>query len=342
MVQIIGQNKKAAKYLERIIKTLEDGGAHIDPDIQIHCTEYGMSMHSPHNKEPRTLIKLPHDLLLPRASFALGIHKGGFKLLETDASLSKAQTDLLKNMVQLYNATNQLKIHCDGAPWVVYKNRPDILEKLVAGRPETHTKNMLKSALEEKDNDNFIINSFLNTRLLKCKLYKDYRTPKAVLMPLIDCMNHTSSGAVFANDYTQKDACIYVNYSSPLDTDECFANYGKYDGLDTFLYYGFYDETAQFIRSVPVKFKLSNDVVISINSTHSKAHAKDLPDHVKDLAFYMPAITIDKQNKKIDISTLYIPSENAPLSLRRVLKFVLDNYDSDMSDEERKKYDFDH
>ena len=335
MVQIIGDNKKAKKYLGRIIKTLEDNGAEIDPDLEVRCNEYGMSVFSPENKEKRRLVKLPHELLIPRNAFSLRVHKGGFKIAQIDSSMTKIQRGMLKDLIKLYNATDQLKIFQETSPWIVYRDRKDILEKLTTGRPQFNTKQKLKNVSDEENFEHFTINNFLNTRLLQCTLHKKHRTPKPVIMPFIDCFNHTTQGAAFANDYEQS-ASIYVNYQSPIEgSDECFANYGKYDGLDTYIYYGFYDEAVHFIRSIPTSFELSNGAKIIIDSAHSKALAENLPDHVKDLAFYMPAITIDKDKDEIYISTLYIPSEKAPLSMRRILGFVIDSYDPNMDKKQR-------
>jgi len=338
LVRISSDNKKAKKILQNIAETLTANGAYIDPDIEIRCQNNSISAHTDQNLKIRLAFQIPHELLLPYDLFEIGIKKDQFILKSTASKASPVQTKLIKAMLDLYNATDQLTTHRTACPWLFYANQPAIIKMLLKAREGDDT-NALRKLLKDPDQnrDHLELLTFFKTRLLRCNLHKKWRKPSATLLPLVDSLNHHILGTHYNHIYTPNKGMLSLTARCPKGDGQCMASYGRLDSLDSYLHYAFIDKDAPFVRSIPATINLDNEITIEIHGLNVGINQEDLPEQLKGLDFYIPAIEIHHEARRIIFSHLFIPQDAAKLSMRRILGYSLKTLDSKINEEKYKQ-----
>lgn len=338
MPVIISDNKDAEKILRQISAILEEHGAYIDPDIETHCQNGEISVKSPNNKTARPLFRLPHDVLVPFDKFDTRIKKNRFVAKPVDKDLPKHQIRLMELMLELYNTTGQLERHRQNCPWILFRDNPGILSLLLQSREGDHIRSIEKHINANTDTQELAHHTFFPTRVIKCHLHKKFRRPETVLMPLVDCLNHHINGARYIDAYPEEGAFLSVAYKPIDNDDECYAAYRRLDALDSWLDYAFIDENAPFVRSIPLRIELGALGTILIQGLDGYVRPKDLPENLKDTAFYMPVIQMFDQEKRVNLSHIYIPGSAGFLSLRRILGYTIETLQPGLPPKDKAQY----
>jgi len=144
-------------------------------------------------------------------------------------------------------------------------------------------------------------------------------------MPIIDLFNHHFQGALFSiADVPDKERSLAIARSNPLPGTgkECFACYGAHDSFDTWVTYGFVDQSALFVRSVAMTVDLPDLGTIRLTNFDKTRDRRALPPSVSDLHFYIPAL-LARRTDHIEVGRLLIPGPSAPRALRRTLHFLI-------------------
>ena len=231
---------------------------------------------------------------------------------------------MLEAMVGLYNRSGKFKTHLKGHPLLHFDTHSELVRCLLQTR-EGQDIDIVRGILEKPEFfDELALLTFFKSRLLYCKLHEMNARPSAVLIPVVEFMNHHSSGAVFESLYSKKGNVLATQAAMPLEgSRECFTRYGRFDALDTYLHYGFIDEGANYLRSVPMQIDLGGVGVIRVRAFSANVPAQAIPEKLRDLAFYFPQVKVDSVRKVVEVSHLFIPQENARFSLRRILEFIV-------------------
>ena len=341
MVKIVSDNKQAEKILNNIAEVITEHGAYLDEDMQIHCKDGGISVCSPSNKNPRRLFQLPHETLIPYENFDIGIKKNEFFLKNIKDGTPAHLIKLMENMLALYNATNQLQNLCTASPWIACKDHPGIINMLLQNREGDDIRDLEERLQNPADEEALIKHVFFRTRLMKLRLHKVFRKYVPVLLPLVDSLNHHLKGCTFTNDYPadeeDRKASLIVPYIPVDGSDECFAKYRRMDSMDTYIDYAFIDTGTPMVRSIPLQIKLENIGTIQVRALDGYMKAEEIPERLQDLLFYMPTVTIDHKNNHIELSHVYIPQEAALRSLRRIIRYILQNLKPDIDPETETK-----
>jgi hypothetical protein len=112
-------------------------------------------------------------------------------------------------------------------------------------------------------------------------------------------------------------------------------NCGAYDSTDALLFYNYLDQTADFVRSIPLQVNLPEGKgTIRIESLMSSRKPTKLPEHLKDLSFYIPPMWKTVESNIANLGYLMIPPDRAPYSMRRVLELAVGKLGADLSDEQ--------
>jgi hypothetical protein len=226
--------------------------------------------------------------------------------------------------LELYNLTHKLAVHRRTSPWPLVASQPELLEYVTRGRGRGAY--VISGKLYEPGKENeLLLRSFLNSRVFHFKITGQQSPIQEiyleVLLPILDSMNHHFYGALYSRDENRG---LTVTRSSPLPgmANECFACYGKHDAFDTWITYGFIDESVPFVCSAPMILDLPDLGTIRVGHMIQTRAAGEFPESEKDLYFYIPKLLARRENH-IEVSSLLIPGSGAPRALQRTLRLLI-------------------
>ncbi len=327
MVKIIAENKEIERCIERLYTLTKENGGTFAENIILKESGGDLTIEAPPSDKRQPLIRVHHDSLAPVEKFKLSIVNDEFVIKSHEPDIPPQAVKIMETILELYNLTKKVPQHIKTSPWIFLMDKPEILALVKRGR---NVGNILhfEQLMSEGKREELIIDSFLRTRTLGYRNKRDTE-PTIVLMPIIDFMNHHHRGAYFQGGAEFEENYLSIGRSPPLSEDrgynpnECFAYYGPYDSLDTWLNYGYVDQDPPFTRSVPLDIDLQDLGILRVHSAPKIAKHKDVADPVKDLSFHLPDIG-EKTDGITLASFLLIPGPRAPRSMRRVLSHVID------------------
>ena len=319
MVSVLADNLEVERSLRRLIALSRAGGAEFSPDLIIRCVDGSLSIEAPPDSVGKVLIRLPWDCLVPLPPFQFAIADGKFVIASHEPELTGASVAMMEAMLELYTLTNKPAVHRRTSPWSLAASHPEILPNLLTGRTPQY-----RDLIVSGNRDQIELQSFFKTRMLG---YTETEAAPSypVLMPILDAMNHHSDGAQYDVDaHGTRGPTMTMARSRPVPGtgNECFACYGAHDCFDSWMGFGFIDETAQFVRSLRIGLDLPGRGMIQTTDAFAKRDKKDLPSPVSDLRFYIPAL-FAKKPQRIEVGSLLIPGPQAPRALRRTLHFLI-------------------
>jgi hypothetical protein len=323
MVLIISDNRDIQHSLDKNVILAKNGGATFDDDLVIKCVGGTLSVEAPPDSAGKTLIRLPWDCLVPVELFQFAIADDNIVISSHEAALAPECVMRMEALLELYNLCDKLARHRRTSPWPLLASHPELLEPITRRLPSDLLE-MFKKFVGSGNYDDLILDSFFHTRPY------DYREsekapPFPVLMPVIDFMNHDLRGApVQLEDQTDNGGTLTIKRSVPVPGtgNECFAFYGLYDSFDTWMSYGFLDENAPFVRSVPMTIDLPRLGTIRVaNYIKIRDHA-DLPPSSTDLHLFIPKL-LARRGNHVEVTSLLLPGPQMPDALRRALVVLI-------------------
>ena len=322
MAAIVADDSLIEQKLRELLQITEENGASFHSRMTINSSNNVFRIGSnldPGNTEP--LIHIP-DSCLPRVDdFRMRLEGNDITFNPLSDSTTPLHTEVFGRMLELYNLSRKLEQHKNTFPWITLANHRNILSHLHKGRSDS---NKYDQHLENGDSDRLILESFLGTRFI----YHDYQNgddTSATIMPIIDYLNHHGSASPYLNASTETDikqGLMVRNSKAQAGSDECFSRYNKADALSAYMSYGFIDETAPAIRSIPLQLPVPDVGTIIVDAYTFSSDADRLPEKFVDIQYYFPHINRTGP-KEIKVSHLMIPSDGAPEPLRRILEFLI-------------------
>jgi len=324
MVSVSSDNPDTEKRMVRLCDALEKAGSYIDDDASIMDVGGGTSVFVSDAYDSEFLFKLRHEHLIPYDHFDFDIEGDDIVIAHHDRNDNPFHLDMLEQMIGLYNESGKFTFHRNTHPFLQYDSSPELVKHLMRGR-QGQSVDVIGGMLGKAEFfDELVLLTFFNSRLLNSRLYSKDSKQSAVLIPIMEFMNHHHAGATFENLYSKKSNVLSVQAIMPVSgSRECFTRYGRFDSLDTYLHYGFVDEGAPYVRSVPLRLDLDGVGTILIGSNSSNIPIQDIPAYLRDLAFYFPRTSFSKGHKVVELSHLFIPGEKARFSMRRILAYVI-------------------
>jgi hypothetical protein len=324
MVTVSSDNPDIEKSIVSLCDVLEKSGSYIAPAVDIVDVGGATSVFAGADYDSEFLFKLRHEALVPYDNFDFDIEGQDIVIAHADRNESNEHLRVLEAMVELYNRSGKFETHLKEHPLLHFDTHSESVRCLLRAR-EGQDIDIVSGVIEKSEFfDELALLTFFKSRLLYCKLHEMNARPSAVLIPVVEFMNHHSSGAVFESLYSKKGNVLAAQAAMPLEgSRECFTRYGRFDALDTYLHYGFIDEGANYLRSVPMQIDLGGVGVIRVGAFSANVPVGHIPESLRDLAFYFPQIKVDVERKVVDVSHLFIPQANARFSLRRILEFIV-------------------
>lgn len=339
MLKMNTTNATLRNLIEDLHAQLVKMGSYIHPDIEIIENEGQVSLHLLNTSSDTPLFKIPHAALIPYDLFDLDINGDKIVMDSHHSGATEEQIKIFETIIALYNVTDKISLHKQTHPWFAFNEHKDILDLLFSAR-EGRDIDIIQSHIHNPDFYNeLVLLTFFKSRLVSCALNKKDSEPQYVVPPLIEFMNHHPQGAGFDMLYHPDASFMQIDAKTPIaNNTECFTSYGRFDAMDSYLHYGYVNEDAKFLRSIPLHLNILGLGDFTIRSLDLPVHKSDIPDSLKGLDFYMPRITIDHEKKSAELSHLFIPHENARYSLRRILEYTLSLLAADMPEEKRFAY----
>ena len=323
MVLIAADNLQVERSLRKIVALSEEAGAEFSDDLVLKSVDGYLSVEAPPESAGKVLVRLPWDCLVPFSPFRLSIVNDDLVISSYEQGLTDECVVLMEALLELFNLTGKVAHHRRTSPWRIIISYPAILECVRQGRDREDFA-LFQQFIVSGNEDELMLQSFLNSRVLG---YKASTTapPYPVLMPVIDLFNHHFQGALFQIDEVPNKArSLAIARSIPLPAagTECLACYGAHDSFDTWVTYGFVDQSALFVRSVAMTIDLPNLGTIRLTNFDKTRDRRALPPSVSDLHFYIPAL-LARRADHIEVGRLLIPGPSAPRALRRTLHFLI-------------------
>ena len=100
---------------------------------------------------------------------------------------------------------------------------------------------------------------------------------------------------------------------------ECFVRYGRYDSLNMLMAYNYGDAFSPLAFSVPTTIDLGAVGEIVINRLPGSPDKAKMPKQLRNIAHFAPRFGLNKEERRVTLSTAIIPPPEAPRALRRIL-----------------------
>jgi len=327
VVLIAADTPDIERSLQKLVMLSKKAGAEFSDHMVVKCVDGSLSIAAAPDSAGKALMRLPWDCLVPLEPFHLSVIGDNIVMQSHEVGLTSACVAHMEAFIELYNLTNKLATHRRTSPWPLVASHPELLEYVTRGRGRGAY--VISGKLYEPGKENeLLLRSFLNSRVFNYKA-SGPETPNwdihlEVLMPILDCMNHHFHGSLYSYYQQGEDRHVTVTRSAPLlgMGDECFACYGKHDAFDTWMTYGFIDNSVSFVCSVPMTLHLPDFGTMQLGSVIKSRDSGELPESDEDLYFYIPKLLTRGPNH-IGVSSLLIPGPEAPRALLRTLHFLI-------------------
>jgi hypothetical protein len=338
-MKIKSDDKTIENKLDLLVNALTKHGAWFHENLMLNCTEKSISvkMAGPCNPD-EIIIKIPEKLLVPAFDFNISVEGDKFIINPDTEKLSSEQIEIGELVFELYNLADRVAFYKNESPWIRFRTAPWLLEELMKSRTSNKQQEIKRDFINKSPDsmtvEKFIAENFPMTRVFGYnKINKDKNentesdmtaSLKQVIMPVIDFMDHNHNGGSFNLGKDDNDALVLKlkNKQPIMASNDCFAFYGVYDAVDTFFNYGFIDEDAPFLRSIPVEVEIHDEEKLTIQSLLAIPN-KEVHKDLEDLKPMIPIVMKNKDQSGLVASHMFITLPPRPHATRRILRAII-------------------
>lgn len=325
-----GDNIVLINKIVQLKTLLESQGAYFSEYIQIVQYNDMLSINAKVlPREKKCLINIPLRCMPLISDFDFNISDDD-QLIATPKKNYKHSNpnsfSVMSIMIDIYNHTNKISKWRLVTPYYALKEYPELLTLLASAKGTNARTSAYLSLLKEGNLKKLLIETFLASRMFSYKKehlkhagIKTHREIELGLLAIIDFINHSMDYPSY-----QLSDIPGIKIVSPTQgcNGELFVKYNFEDPVLTFLNYGFVDTNIPWMYSVPCEIKLTNGLIISIDSQSGFAHKSEIPDYLLDCQTFVPSCRT-KVGNKIKLSSLMIPRIDSEKILIRALTFIL-------------------
>ena len=326
MVEIICDDQVLKKTLGKLVALLQNQGAYFHPAMNI-CFD-GKQFKITSSEVLKTIQKIafiPERCFVPFNSCAFSYTNGLITIDSLEEGIREVQAEIISLMVEVYNLADRFPEYMKSSVLSLFYEDKDFFEHLMEGLsffdPE-----VLASCSREAG----LLHHFLDNRTLSSNAAG---TTEKVFVPVAEYFNNNLSAEHL---YEEKGGKRFDACSLP-GTDELFFHYGMIDARHIFCYEGYIEKETNIVRSIGLDLELDALINVRILSTWKRADMSAVPENLRDLAYFLPDMQIEK-GKRITFAFLFIPPSQAPNALRRILYYALQSAGINEQDLERFVY----
>ncbi len=316
MAKLICDYAAVESLLHQLISQVLELGGRISADAEIVCKGGNLSIECRTDVSPEAeLVFVPETALIPMSRVSMSVQDDQLVIHAIEGELDSKRRSLLDLMVHLFNLTGKIRDFRASSPRLSLLGHGHILEHLLAGRHKREP----QPAPGTPEFGAFVADLFFKSRVLGYSFSGDTEKTLA-LMPIIDSLNHHPMGTDFRKTKKEKGAAgLAVRASRPVaGSTECFAIYGFYDTLDSYLQYAYVDQNTRFLRSVPCELNVTGVGRVTVQARAAAKYDGPLAKEIRSLRIFMPRVTLLAPDH-IQLSHLIIPWPERRFALRRVL-----------------------
>lgn len=328
--QIISKDSQLKDLLLQLTEMLIANGAAFNPRLQIVYDDNGLSLHTTGGEDfSSEYLSVPTELMPSIDDYQFSIENGKIRCIPIQET-SDVKKILMELMVQIYNLTDKIGLQAISSPFYNLRGHYELLNELVRVRANSKTERYL-SLIRQNEWDTLLVETFLNSRVFKLKDRENlFFYP--VLIPVIDYCNHRHEAKSFKLNENRKRISIIADGNEKAN--QIYVRYNDFDYLDTFLTYGFVEENAPFLFSIPVTVTLESGMRLSFTGSVQKPKKK-LPDWMKSLNS-MPVL-VKQEKDGFTFSSIAIPNQKNPNKFRKILNMILVMVEPKQSEAIREK-----
>ena len=329
MIAIESDNAAVEGALRKFEKQAVAGGGYLNDGLGVRCVENNVSVFSPLQQKPGVfLVAMPESCLLPLDKITCGIDGGDIVIRSLDPALNEHQSRLFETLFEICNLTGKMASHNAASPYLAFRDDPETLGFYFKARPDFRYAKQIIEAGYPDDMEAFTLEIFFHTRHLK------FRKRYEALMPFIDFANHHNKAFPYSPETPRgmgPGIALMLGKADP-DSDESFVQYNFFDAMDTCTIYGFADLKARVVRSIPLIIPLGSLGTIHVKARQGVRVENKLTARLGGLRTFMPKV-MEKGEKTITLSHLFVPGPNSPRALRRVLARFIRALDADLAED---------
>ena len=311
--------------MRHICRLLAKHGAWFNPDLRIHAENGNLSLHGTPGAPRASYMRVPVALMPQLECFDITSREGKLVATSNGTPPLPHQQEMMEAMVELYNATDKLRLWGESLPFAAWE-APKTLEYLLSARPLNNNLTHYHELFKSGTRDQLLVDSFLGSRKfsvnehsLKALGVKNHLTHRYALMPLVDCLNHHLNAEGYNTPLVGGQPTMRTFHVPDAKTGELFVRYNLYDAVDTTLSYGFMDGACTWLSSVPLTLNI-NGQRLNVQGLPMQLRGP-LPTALEDIRAYMPALH-RKGEREATVTKLMLCMET-PYSLRRVLTYLV-------------------
>ena len=323
---ILGEGD-AAKHLRAIADFVTGAGGWLAPDLVIDARTDAFAMRSESARAtPEPVIRVPLAAMPLVRDFDFRI-AGGDLVATPAGNATPLQVAVMGHITALYNAAGKLRGWLAQCPLFTLSGHDRMLSHLLNARANAAKIRRYRELIAAGDAENLTLASFFNARMFSVRnahLRRLNRTDiegsASAFLPLIDCFNHSLHAEPFGVDPEAEPLALQVR-AAPDPSGELFVRYNLFDALETYLFFGFVDRTADWLGSVPFAHDLAGGARMVVTG-EGNIYENRLPAEMRSLRPHLPRTTRDADGT-FRLSKLIVPGPRQPDALRRVAAFLL-------------------
>jgi hypothetical protein len=323
MVAIAADNPLVAGCLQKSVTLATEAGTVLSDALVIKCVDGGLSVEAAPERTGETLIRLPSSCHVPAELFELAVSGGNIVMSAHEPELASECVAQMEMLLELYNLTGKLDHHRRTSPWSLLAIHSELLAQIGQRLPDDLSA-MSDRFTSSGDGEELMLASFLHTRTFDFRETEN-APPFPLLLPIIDFMNHHLQGSpVQFEGQPDREFSAIVKRSAPVPGggNECFVFYGLYDAFDTWMSYGFIDENASFVRSIPMTVELPRFGTLRIANFIGFRRPEDLPAEMRDIHFLIPKF-LARRPRQLGVTSMLIPAPPMWETFQRILGYLI-------------------
>jgi len=332
-------NVALKKEIKGLIDLLIKNGTVISSGLSIEISEEGgISLHlrRPAGRS-KPLIRLKSEHMIPAAALNTCLCGDSFEIDPDRHLLNPLQIEIGTRIIEIYNAAGKVALHKGENPWIQYRGSPHLLELLLSslhlGKVKEKKLSFIRGSQEQSGVNEFVVQTFMESRVLS-RQAEDTGKQQQVIMPILDYLDHDYRGSPydFSSPYGGGDLRVFCRQPY-IWSQECYANYGRIDAVDTFVNYGFIDREVPFVRSIPLEIEIGDRGKLTINSLQAaRMNSEKTPKTLRDIQFLLPDWRRDESGEYI-LSHIFVTTGSYPYATRRIIKWIIEDMTRDSIDQ---------